>query len=63
MAKKKVEQLKIAKKKVKQSKEELDLLQARRDMDKVWVTLNKAITVYNLYLENKLKEKENKKNK
>lgn len=63
MAKKKVEQLKIAKKKVKQSKEELDLLQARRDMDKVWITLNRAITVYNLYLENKLKEKANKKNK
>lgn len=41
-------------KKVKQPKEELELLKARQEMEKAWHTLNKAITSYNLYLENKL---------
>ena len=44
-------------KKVKQPKEERALLKARREMEKAWHTLNKAITDYNLYLENKLMNK------
>ena len=39
----------MAKKKVKKSKEEIDLIQARKDMDNAWVTLNRAITFYTLY--------------
>jgi hypothetical protein len=41
----------------KQPKEELDLLQARKEMGMAWLKLDMAITAYNLYLENKLKDK------
>jgi|LakMenEpi03Aug12_release.lakeMendotaPanAssembly.Ray.scaffolds.fasta_scaffold4466834_1 hypothetical protein len=51
-------------KKVKQPKEELQLLQARKEMEKAWLKLDMAISTYNLYLENKLREKiSNKKNR
>jgi hypothetical protein len=39
---------------VKQPKEELDLKKARNDMNLAWIKLNMAISTYNLYLENKL---------
>ncbi len=41
----------------KQPKEELDLLQARREMASAWLKLDMAISTYNLYLENKLMNK------
>ena len=41
----------------KQPKEELDLLQARREMASAWLKLDMAISTYNLYLENKLMKK------
>ena len=41
----------------KQPKEELDLLQARMEMASAWLKLDMAISTYNLYLENKLMNK------
>lgn len=41
----------------KQSKEELDLIQARMEMASAWLKLDMAITAYNLYLEKKLMNK------
>ena len=35
---------------------EFDLIKARHEMNKAWIKLDKAITNYNLYLENKLNE-------
>lgn len=40
-------------KKVKQPKEELALIKARREMNLAWIKLDNAITSYNLYLQNK----------
>jgi hypothetical protein len=35
-----------------QSKEEIGLIKARHEMNEAWRKLDKAITEYNLYLEN-----------
>jgi hypothetical protein len=47
-------------KKVKQPEEELQLLQARREMAWAWLKLDTAITSYNLYLEEKIRGLEEK---
>ncbi len=44
-------------KKVKQPKEELNLKKARNNMNLAWIKLDMAISTYNLYLENKLTNK------
>lgn len=47
-------------KKVKQSKEELALLKARKEMEMAWLKLDMAISRYNLYLEEKIRVLEEK---
>lgn len=44
-------------KKVKQSRAELNLIRARHKMSVAWLHLDTAITAYNMYLENKLTNK------
>ena len=47
-------------KKVKQPEEELQLLRARDEMAWAWLKLDMAISRYNLYLEGKIRDLEEK---
>lgn len=47
-------------KKVKQPKEQLALLKARKEMEMAWLKLDMAISRYNLYLEEKIRVLEEK---